>query len=95
LATIPGMSATFDVQDDLLRKAESLAARSGRTLGQVVEAALRQLLERAERAASRDSRGVQPGVDLEDSVALFGLMERGSRFPGLDLEHPPRPEDSS
>jgi hypothetical protein len=78
------MRTTVDVQEDLLREAKERAARSGRTLGQVVDDALRVLFQRADRAASRGplelptfrGSGLQPGVDLDDSAALLDLMER-------------------
>ena len=78
------MRTTVDVQEGLLREAKERAARSGRTLGQVVDDALRVLFQRADRAAARGplelptfrGSGLQPGVDLEDSAALVDLMER-------------------
>ena len=78
------MRTTVDVQDELLREAKERAARSGRTLGQVVDDALRSLFQRADTAAARGpielptfrGGGLQAGVDLEDSAALLDLMER-------------------
>ncbi len=78
------MRTTVDVQDELLREAKQRAARTGRTLGQVVDDALRVLFQRADQAASRGplelptfrGTGLQPGVDLDDSAALLDLMER-------------------
>ncbi len=77
------MRTTISISDDLLREAKECAARSGRTLGSVVEEALRLML-----AASReqpvpvslptdagDGRGLAPGVDLDDSAALYELMD--------------------
>ncbi len=77
------MRTTVDVQDDLLREAKERAAGSGRTLGQVVDDALRALFQRIDTAARRDpprlptfpGDGLQPGVDLDDSAALLDLME--------------------
>lgn len=78
------MRTTVDIQEDLLREAKERAARSGRTLGQVVDDALRVLFQRGDRASSRGpvelptfrGTGLQPGVDLDDSAALLDLMER-------------------
>jgi hypothetical protein len=97
------MRANFEVQDDLLCQAEALAAKTGRTLGQVVEDALRTLFQRSDVATSRGpaelptfgGSGLHAGVDLDDSAALLDLMERGSRFPGLELEHPSGPENAA
>ena len=78
------MRTTVDVQEDLLREAKERAAGSGRTLGQVLEDALRVLFQRTDAAASRGplelptfrGSGLQAGVDLDDSAALLDLMER-------------------
>jgi hypothetical protein len=51
----------------------------------LIEDALRQALRRSEEAAQHkptplptdDGRGLQPGVDLDDSAALADLMEAG------------------
>jgi hypothetical protein len=79
------MRTTVDVSDDLLREAKERAARTGRTLGQVVEDALRVSFSRSQAAAERGpvelptfhGGGLQPGVDLDDSASLLDLMERG------------------
>jgi len=78
------MRTTVDVPDELLREAKERAARSGRTLGQVVEDALRASFQRSAVAEKRDPVSLptfgggrlQPGVDLDDSAALLELMER-------------------
>jgi len=78
------MRTTVDVSDELLRAAKERAARSGQTLGQVVEDALRVSFQRSEAAAARGpvslpsfgGGGLQPGVDLDDGAALLELMER-------------------
>lgn len=73
---------TVNIDDSLLQTAREAAARSGRTLGAVVDDALRLLLaERPrERAGSVQlpvygGSGLQPGVDLEDSDALATLLD--------------------
>lgn len=79
------MRTTVDVQEDLLREAKARAARSGRTLGQVVDDALRALFQRGEEAERRGrvtlptfrGAGLQPGIDLDDSASLLDMMERG------------------
>lgn len=72
------------VDDELLRRAKSYAARRGRSLTSVFEEALRRLLSEAERLDKREraelpvsaaTGGVLPGVDLDDSAALLDAME--------------------
>lgn len=78
------MRTTVDVPEELLREAKEQAARTGRTLGEVVGDALRASFSRSRLAATRGrvelptygSGGLQPGVDLDDSAALIELMER-------------------
>jgi hypothetical protein len=75
---------TIDLPDDLLAQARKLAGDSRRTLTEVVEDALREVLARRRRmAAGRPATlttfgrdGLRPGVDLDNSRAL------------LDLKHP-------
>jgi hypothetical protein len=57
-------------------------------LTRLIEDALRQSLERRDRAATEPldlptvgGRGLQPGVDLDDSAALLELMERHDAAP--------------
>lgn len=77
------MRTTVRLDERLLREAKTYAARNGRTLTAVMEAALRQFLARQpERTATRPFRlrtfkgtGVAPGVDLDDSAALLDLIE--------------------
>jgi len=75
---------TLRVDDELLRRAKSYAARRGRSLTSVFEEALRRLLSEAERLdkherielpVSAATGGVLPGVDLDDSAALLDVLE--------------------
>lgn len=77
------MRTTIKIDDALLAEAKARAAQSGRTLNAVVEDALRESLARRRRSERpgpvqlptfRSGR-LQPGVDLDDSVALLELME--------------------
>lgn len=70
------------IEDDLLRRAKESAARTGRSLGAVIDDALRAaLVERAPGPAERvvlptdGGSGLQPGVDLEDKEALAALLD--------------------
>ncbi len=76
------MRTTVRIDDQLLAEAKAQAARSGRTLNDVVEDALRESLFRGARSVRERpielptfSSRLQPGVDLDDSAALLDLME--------------------
>ncbi len=79
------MRTTITIDDALLAEAKEVAARSGRTLGAVVEDALRESLARVRDVQRPDRRielpvsqrtgGVLPGVDLHSNAALLDLME--------------------
>lgn len=77
------MRTTVRLDDDLLREAKKLAASRGITLTAVLDEALRSLLARRVEEGPLEApslpvfagRGLQPGVDLDDSAALLELME--------------------
>lgn len=78
------MRTTIRLDEQLLRQAKQVAARTGRTLTSVIEDALREMLARRKTGAQERVRlptfkghGVQPGVDLDDSAGLLDVMERG------------------
>lgn len=80
-AKMLGMRTTVRIDDALYREAKAQAARSGRSVGQVLEDALRAALR--PQASSRDApplvvyggSGVMPGVELADSGRLRELMD--------------------
>ncbi len=80
------MRTTIQLDDQLLSEAKQHAARTGRTLKAVIEDALRETLARKDTAGSEGrvrlktfkGRGVQSGVDLDDTSSLLDLMERDS-----------------
>ncbi|HUF46635.1 MAG TPA: type II toxin-antitoxin system VapB family antitoxin [Vicinamibacterales bacterium] len=82
------MRTTIRLDPHLLAEAKKLAAASGRTVTAVIEEALREVVARRRRrpGAKRPrlttvgGRGVQPGVDLDDTSALLDLMD-SSRGP--------------
>jgi hypothetical protein len=84
------MRTTIRLDDQLLRDAKREAVVSGRTLTQVIEDALREVLARRKAPAPRkrlklrvfDGGGLQPGVDLDDSAALLDIMEGHGATPG-------------
>lgn len=76
------MRTTVNISDDLLAEAKVLAAKTQRSLGAVIDDALRVLLRReAAHAPERTwsfptggAGGLQPGVNLEDREALADLL---------------------
>ena len=77
------MRTTVRLNEDLLSEFKRLAAEERTTLTAVLEGALREMLARRKQQRSRprvslptfEGRGLQPGVDLDDSSALLDLME--------------------
>jgi Arc/MetJ family transcription regulator len=76
------MRTTVKIDDQLLAEVKAQAARSGRTLNEVVEDALRESLARRDRSVHEPivelptfSGRLKPGVDLDDTSALLDLME--------------------
>jgi len=76
------MRTTVRLDDELLAAAKRLAVETGRTLTAVIEDALRRELGRRDEAGGARpelptfrGRGLQPGVDLDDTAALLDLME--------------------
>jgi len=78
------MRTTVRLDDDLMRQVKQFAAEEEMTLTAVIQQALRELLARRRRLdelerlplPSFGGRGLQPGVDLDDTAALLELMER-------------------
>jgi hypothetical protein len=76
------MRTTLNISDDLLAEAKVLAVRTHRSIGAVVDDALRVLLRRdgSEPATAAwtfptsGAGGLQPGVNLDDSAALADLL---------------------
>ncbi len=79
------------LDDDLLRAVKRYAAERQLTLTAVLEQALREMLVLRQKLERRQpvrlptfkGRGLQPGVDLDDSAALLALMERAD----VDASH--------
>ena len=76
------MRTTVNIDDHLLAEAKILAARTSRSLGSVVDDALRAMLRRSDderargefRLPTHGTGGLQPGVDLNDKDALGELL---------------------
>ena len=76
------MRTTLNISDDLLAEAKLLAVRTHRSVGAVVDDALRVLLRRdgaktpntAWTFPTSGAGGLQPGVNLDDSEAVADLL---------------------
>lgn len=77
-----GMRTTIRIDDELLRRLKLKAAETGRTVGDLIEDAVRVSLDRdsaphrrLEQLPTFGSKGVLPGVDLTSNAALRDLMD--------------------
>ncbi len=84
------MRTTIRIDDALYRKVKAKAADTGRTVGEVIEDAIRADLHSRARAASEvaplpvfGGSGVLPGVELTNNAALRALMDEGSDVDAL------------
>jgi predicted transcriptional regulator len=78
------MRTTINIDDHLLQEAKEVALRTHRSLSEIVEEGMRIFLQK--RKSKKTTKkvslvtfgegGLQPGVDLDDSAALLGIMER-------------------
>ncbi len=71
---------TLRLDDALLRQAKAMAAANGRSLNDFIVDAIRVAIARPAEAFGAPlptfgGRGLQPGVDLDDTAALLALME--------------------
>jgi hypothetical protein len=76
------MRTTVSISDELLRAAKTRARETGRTLGEVVEAALRRELSGTPRdddrppvPVFRGGNGPRPGIDLSSNAALHEALD--------------------
>lgn len=81
------MRTTVNIDEHLLAEAKILAARTHRSLGQVVDDALRVLLGSTAQRVPRapvdlpvyGGGGLRAGVDLEDKEGLAELLDETAR----------------
>jgi hypothetical protein len=77
------MRTAVRIDDQLRLQAKQFAAKRGWTLTGVIEDALRETLARSNTTATQErirvppfaGKGLRPGVDLDNSAALLGMME--------------------
>ncbi|MFW5876910.1 MAG: ribbon-helix-helix protein, CopG family [Myxococcota bacterium] len=74
------MKTTLNIDDAVMQRLKQEAARQGRTMSELVEAAIRTLLEgrppQAELPSLPTFDGGGAQVDISDREALYQVMER-------------------
>lgn len=85
-ASLEQMRTTLNLDDDLHARLKELAARSGRTVTELLEDAIRGLLQDVGEAATTppptfpvfdggSQPGIRVGIDLDDTAALLDLLD--------------------
>ena len=85
------MRTTISIDDELYRAVKEQAARSGRTIGEIIEDAVRRSLSRLREQTggplpplpTYGGSGVLPGVDLTSNAALRDVMDAGESVDAL------------
>jgi hypothetical protein len=84
------MRTTIRIEDDLYRRLKARAAETGRTVGEVVEDAVREALRPRPKTPTElpplpvyGGSGVLPGVDLGSNLALRELMDEETALDAL------------
>ncbi len=84
------MRTTIRIDDALYRKLKAEAGRSGRTIGELIEDAVRTALADARRTKEavralpvHGSGGLLPGVDLTSNAAVQDLLDEGTPLDAL------------
>ena len=85
------MRTTIRIDDALYRRAKAHAARTGRTVSEVIEDAVRETLRPRPARAPKElpelpvygGSGVMPGVEIADSRALRDRMDEGEDLVAL------------
>lgn len=84
------MRTTIRINDELYREVKERAARSGRTIGAVIEDAIREAFHRRDRGSADlhptptfGGSGTLPGVDLGSNAELRDLMDGDSEVDAL------------
>ena len=77
------MRTTIRLDENLLRQAKKFALEHGRTLTSLIEDALRTTLSKQSSSVKKQrvklpsfgSGGTLPGVDLDNTAALYDMMD--------------------
>jgi predicted transcriptional regulator len=75
------MRTTLNLDDDLMRSLKRRAAETGRTMTEMIEEAIREMLSRPSSPEAEEFRWVTvkgrvlPGIDIADRDSLFDAME--------------------
>ncbi len=78
------MRTTITIDDELLTEAKQIAARTGKTLGAVIEDALREVIARrramqpgrvVDLPVFRGGSGLRSGINLDSNSDLLDAME--------------------
>lgn len=84
------MRATLRIDDQLYAQVRARAVETGRSIGEVVEDALRIAFASGRDSAQElpplptfEGSGVQPGVDLTSNVGLADVMDGGATVDAL------------
>jgi len=78
-----------NIDEDLYRRAKARAARTGRSVSQLIEDAVREALRPRRRETdvtalpTYGSGGVLPGVDLSDAADLLDRMDESEPLRAL------------
>jgi len=81
------MRTTVTIDDDLLAAAKQLAAADNRTLGSVVEDALREMLARHRRQREDPAKAALPTFGDPDARPLVDILDRDALADALDDGH--------
>ena len=79
------MRTTVTVDDEIYAQARVRAAADGRTVGSVIEEALRLYLMQSAAAATLElpplptfsGGGLMPGIDLDDMSSVYDVLDEG------------------
>ena len=89
-AKMPCMRTTVRIDDDLYRALKATAARAGRSVGAVMEDALRAFLTRTDAVETTieplpvsTGSGTLPGVDLSTNAAIRSTTDDGLALDAL------------
>lgn len=86
------MKTTLEISDEVMRRTKEKAAREGKTMTELVESALRNMLAEKPRGDGKlpplPSFGMgKPQIDIADRDALYDLFDRNPTFLNASHRH--------